>query len=224
MVQLIRFVEFSMIITAHNFHDSKHEMQWTFYKSVAQSRGMPGMRPLWSAFSAASTLNLFQNQLCFKQIPWFCAWGQNLCNVQLAHIGPHLWYIQLISGIYSIYLYDMTIKRAKEGRAITNLRKIISGPNHIFLSGGEGGVAHEDRFCAIFNWRILDHILWYIQLITGIFSIYLYNIAIKGLRMRTDFVQYSTGAYWTTAVEIALTQSDCAKLKGPPYNFNAAAH
>ena len=69
-----------------------------------------------------------------------------------------------------------------------------------------GGVAHEDRFCAIFNWRIFDHILWYIQLITGIFSIYLYDIAIKGLRMRTDFVQYSTGAYWTTSVKIAHTQ------------------
>ena len=162
IVQLIRYVEFSMIITAHNFHDSKHEMQWTFYKSVAQSRGMPGMRPLWSAFSAASTLNLFQNQLCFKQIPWFCAWGQNLCNVQLAHIGPHLWYIQLISGIYSIYLYDMTIKRAKEGRAITNLRKIISGTNHIFLSVGRR----------------------------------------EGLRMKTDFVRYSTGAYWTTFCDI----------------------
>ena len=94
-------VEFLMIFTVHNFHDSKHEMQWTFYKYVAQSRGMPGMRPLWSAFSTASTLNLFQNQLCFNQLQWFGAWGQIFCNV-LAHIGPHLWYIQLISGIFSI--------------------------------------------------------------------------------------------------------------------------
>ena len=149
---LFRYVEFSMIFTVHNFHDSKHEMQWTFYKSVAQSRGMPGMRPLWSAFSTASTLNLFQNQLCFNQLPWFCAWGQILCNVQLAHIGPHLRYIQLICGIFSIYLYNTAIKRATEGQAITNLKKVISGTYHnFFLRGG------------------------------------------KGLLVRTDFVQYSTG-------------------------------
>ena len=167
-------LNFQMIFTVHNFHDSKHEMQWTFYKSVAQSRGMPGMRPLWSAFSAASTLNLFQNQLCFKQIPWFCAWGQNLCNVQLAHIGPHLWYIQLISGIYSIYLYDMTIKRAKEGRAITNLRKIISGTNHIFLSEGGGrGCAWRQILCNIQLAHIGPHSVIYSTNNWDIFNIFI---------------------------------------------------